>query len=304
MPIDAPGRTISGAIHDRIAVNGTHLHCVSLGTSGSPVLLVHGFPETWWAFHKLMPLLAERHRVHAVDLRGFGDSDLADGEFDSTVASEDLHQLIAALGEGPVHLVAQDISGTTAFRLAATHPDAIASFTAIELGLPGFGLEAFADVTNGGAWYFGVMAAPGIPDMLLAGRETAFVGDYMFPSMCAVADAVDYGDVAEFVRTYARPGGWNGATGLYASVLKEGEKIAALARSGAIRAPVLAIGAGGGPFTEHTMKQAAPGTDVRSIQIDDVGHYAAMEAPERVATAIRDFVEEVDTGRVGVARRF
>ena len=151
MPIDAPGRTISGAIHDRIAVNGTHLHCVSLGTSGSPVLLVHGFPETWWAFHKLMPLLAERHRVHAVDLRGFGDSDLADGEFDSTVASEDLHQLIAALGEGPVHLVAQDISGTTAFRLAATHPDAIASFTAIELGLPGFGLRPVGTDARGGS---------------------------------------------------------------------------------------------------------------------------------------------------------
>lgn len=301
MRINAPGRTIPGAVHDRIAVNGTHLHCVSLGSSGSPVLLVHGFPETWWAFQKVMPLLAERHRVHAVDLRGFGDSDLADGGFDSTVAAEDLHQLIAALGEGPVHLVAQDISGTTAFRLAATHPDAIASFTAIELGLPGFGLEAFADVTHGGAWYFGVMAAPGIPDMLLAGREAAFVGGYMFASMCAVKDAVDPADVAEFVRTYARPGGWSGATGLYASVLKEGEKIVALAQSGSIRAPVLAIGASGGPFTEHTMKRAAPGANVRSVQIDDAGHYAAMEAPERVASAIRGFIEDVDGESIGAA---
>ncbi|MDX7951458.1 alpha/beta hydrolase [Lichenihabitans sp. Uapishka_5] len=298
MPIDALGRTISGAIHDRIAVNGTHLHYVSLGTSGSPILLVHGFPETWWAFHEVMPVLAERHRVHAVDLRGFGDSDLANDEFDSKVAAEDLHQLITALGKGPMHLVAQDISGTTAFRLAATHPDAIASFTAIEMGLPGFGMEAFADVTNGGAWYFGVMATRGIPDMLLAGREAAFVGDYMFPSMCAVPDAVGEGDVAEFARTYARPGGWDGATGLYASVLKEGEKIVALAQSDAIRVPVLAIGAGGGPFTEHTMKRAAPGTDVRSIQIGGAGHYAAMEAPERVAAAIRDFVGEVDAARI------
>lgn len=296
MPLNAPNRTLAGAVHDRIAVNGTHIHCVSLGTSGSPILLVHGFPETWWAFHNVMPLLAERHRVHAVDLRGFGDSDPVDGEFDSMVAAEDLHQLIAALGQGPVHLVAQDISGTTAFRLAATHPDAIASFTAIEMGLPGFGLEAFADVTNGGAWYFGVMATPGIPDLLLAGRESAFVGGYMFSSMCAIPDAVGDDDVAEFARTYARPGGWNGATGLYASVLKEGEKIVALAQSGALRAPVLAIGASGGKFTEHTMRQAAPEASVRSVQIDGVGHYAAMEAPERVATAIRDFVEDVDAG--------
>ncbi|MEC3947817.1 alpha/beta fold hydrolase [Sphingobium sp. HWE2-09] len=297
MPITAPGPTIPGAVHDRIAVNGTILHHVSMGTSGSPILLVHGFPESWWAFHMIMPLLAERHRVHAVDLRGFGDSDVVEDEFSSSVAAEDLHQLITAIGEGPVHLVAQDVSGTPAFRLAATYPDAIASFTAIEMALPGFGMEAFADVTKGGAWYFGVMATPGIPDMLLAGRESSFIGDYMFPTMCGAPDAISQEDVAEFARTYARPGGWNGATGLYGSVLKDGEEIAALAQAGAIRAPVLAIGSSGGAFTEYTMRQAAPGANIRSVQIDGIGHYAAMEAPNEVAIAIRDFFEEVDANR-------
>ena len=51
--------------------------------AGSPILLVHGFPETWWAFRKVIPLLAERHRVFAVDLRGFGDSEQADGDYSS-----------------------------------------------------------------------------------------------------------------------------------------------------------------------------------------------------------------------------
>ena len=62
--------TIQGVTHHTVAVNGTELHFVSAGTIGSPVLLVHGFPESWWAFRKLIPLLAESHRVFAVDLRG------------------------------------------------------------------------------------------------------------------------------------------------------------------------------------------------------------------------------------------
>ena len=54
--------TIQGVTHHTVAVNGTELHFVSAGTIGSPVLLVHGFPESWWAFRKLIPLLAESHR--------------------------------------------------------------------------------------------------------------------------------------------------------------------------------------------------------------------------------------------------
>jgi pimeloyl-ACP methyl ester carboxylesterase len=68
------GPTLPGITHHYAQVNGTRLHYVAAGTSGSPVLLVHGFPETWWAFRKLIPLLAASHRVFAVDLRGFGDS--------------------------------------------------------------------------------------------------------------------------------------------------------------------------------------------------------------------------------------
>src|SRR5262249_53480427 len=136
----APGSpATAGIMHHTAAVNGTELHYVSAGTTGSPILLVHRFPESWWAFHRLIPLLAERHRVFAVDLRGFGDSRVSEDDYDSAAAAEDLHQLIACLGAGPVHLTGQDISGGTVFRLAATRPGDIASFTAIEIGLAGFG---------------------------------------------------------------------------------------------------------------------------------------------------------------------
>ena len=76
--------TVPEITHHRASVNGTTLHYAAAGTTGSPILLVHGFPETWRAFRKLIPLLAASHRVFAVDLRGFGDSDTAPGDYDST----------------------------------------------------------------------------------------------------------------------------------------------------------------------------------------------------------------------------
>src|SRR6266568_741347 len=277
MDVTPAGPALPGITHHYAEVNGTRLHYVAAGTSGSPVLLVHGFPETWWAFRKLIPLLAASHRVFAVDLRGFGDSGNEPGAYDSTTSAEDLHLLIGQLNVGPVHLTGQDISGATVFRLATTHPENVLSFTAIEMGLPGFGLEML----------------PGIPEMLLAGREREFLGQFAFPAMSATPGAITDADIDEFVRTYSRPGGWRGAIGLYQSMLQEGPEIKALAETHGLTVPVLAVGAGGGPFTAGTMSQAAPG-EVSSVSLDGVGHYAAMEAPDELAKAILGFAGSVD----------
>jgi pimeloyl-ACP methyl ester carboxylesterase len=289
---------VDGVEHHTTRVNGTTLHYVSAGDTGSPVLLVHGFPETWWAFHEVIPLLAATHRVFAVDLRGFGDSS-ADGAvaYDSATAAEDLHQLIERLGVGPVHLVGQDIAGATVLRLAANHPEHVRSLTAVEMGLPGFGLEALGDVTRGGSWHIGVLAAPGIPELLLAGRERELLAGWAFPTMTVVPDAVTESDVDELVRTYARPGGWRGAAGLYRSMLAEGDDLRRLLEATPVAAPVLAVGGGGGPFTVATMRQVAGGR-VDSVQLDGVGHFVAMEAPGELASAILAFVADVD----GVSR--
>jgi pimeloyl-ACP methyl ester carboxylesterase len=294
MEIAPFGLTISDVTHHQITVNGTRLHYVSAGNAGSPILLVHGFPESWWTFHKLIPLLAARHRVYALDLRGFGDSESQTDPADSATLAEDLSGLVDALGVGPVHLVAQDISGATAVRLAMKHPEQLLSFTAIEMGLPGYGLEGFADVTRGGTWYIGVLAAPGIADMLLAGREEAFLGQFAFPSMCANSAAFSEADIAEFVRVYSRAHGWTGAVGLYQSMLKEGQEIRELAGTNKLAMPVLAIGAGGGEFTAGTMMQVVEPGRVSSELLQGVGHYAAMEAPDAVADALLKFADMVD----------
>lgn len=283
--------TIAGVTHHRVAVNDTELHYVSAGETGSPVLLVHGFPESWWTFHRLIPLLAAQHRVFAVDLRGFGDSAVAGEAHDSATAAADLAALIEHLGLGPVHLTGQDVSGPTAYRLAAVHPEHVRSLAAIETGLPGFGVEVLADVTHGGAWHIGVLAAPGIPELLLAGRERAFIADYAIPSLVAAPGTFTAADVDELARGYARDGGFRGAAGLYRSLLADGPEVRALAAR-PLAMPVLAVGGGSGPFTAAALEQVA--TDVSTTTIEGIGHYVAMEAPERLAAELLAFFGDAD----------
>lgn len=286
---------IAGITHHTADVNGTRLHFASAGDHGTPILLVHGFPESWWAFHKVIPLLASSHRVFAVDLRGWGDSSHDGDDFSSRAAADDLHALVAHLGAGPVHVTGQDISGGTVFRFAARYPDDVRSLTAVEMGLAGFGLEGFADVTHGGSWHIGALAAPGIPEMLFAGRERALFGEWAFPSMTGVPDSISDEDIAEFARVFTVEGGWRGATGLYSSMLAEGEELRALAAAAPLDVPTLAVGSFGGEFTAITLNQVSH-RPARSVLLEGVGHYVALEAPDALAAALLAFTGDVDAG--------
>lgn len=279
------GATIAGVVHHLARVNGADLHYVSAGTSGSPILLVHGFPETWWTFRRVIPLLAAHHRVYAVDLRGFGDSGPADEHHSSAVAAEDLHALIEHLSLGSLHVVGQDVSGSTVFRLAATHPEDVSSLTAIESGLAGFGAEGLADVTHGGVWYIGALAAPSVAALLFEKEARAFIGEYLYPLYGVARAAVGPEDVNEFARTYGRPGGFSGAASLYRGMLTEGPELRALAESTPLRVPVTTVGSSGGGFT-HAAFGGVTTKDVRDIRLDGVGHYVAQEAPQLLAEAL------------------
>jgi len=111
--------------------------------------------------------------------------------------------------------------------------------------------------------------------------------------MSATPGAITDADIDEFARTYSRPGGWRGAAGLYQSMLREGPDIRALAQTPGLTVPVLAVGAGAGPFTAATMSRAAR-ADISSVSLDGVGHYAAMEAPGELAKAVLDFTASID----------
>jgi pimeloyl-ACP methyl ester carboxylesterase len=293
--ITPAGATIPEVTHHRADVNGARLHYVSAGASGSPVLLIHGWPETWWAFRKVIPLLAATHRVFAVDLRGFGDSSTADGGYDAAACAEDLHHLVRHLGVGPVHVLCQDLSGGPGFRFAATHPAGVLSFTAVEASLAGFGLELLADVAHGGFWHIGFFAAPGIPEILLPGHERQLLADWAYPVMTVVKDAITDGDIDEFTRTFARPNGWRGSEGLYQSIFTDNGQTRELAESQPLAVPVLTVEGVNARLTEQTFRQAAAGK-VTSVRLEGVGHLIAQEAPEALSAAILEFTEHADGG--------
>jgi pimeloyl-ACP methyl ester carboxylesterase len=293
--ITPAGATIPGVTHHLADVNGARLHYVSAGASGSPVVLVHGWPESWWAFRKLIPLLAETHRVFAVDLRGFGDSSTADSGYDHATAAKDLHHLVRHLGAGPVHFLCQDASGGPGFRFAATHPDEVLSFIAVETTLVGYGLESFADVAHGGSWHVGFLGTPGIPTLLLPGRERDLLAGWAYPMMTAVKGSVTEDDLDEFTRTYARQDGWRGTEGLYHSIFTDDGQTRALAEKQPLTVPVLTVASVSAPFTEQTFSQVTAGT-VTSVRLEGVGHLVAQEAPEALSAAILEFTGHVDNG--------
>ena len=276
--------TIADVRHGTAAVNGTRLHYVTAGDQGTPVLLVHGFPETWWAFRTLIPLLAARHRVYAVDLRGFGDSDVADESYSGAVAAEDLHALIEHLAMGPMHVVGQDVSGGVVYRLAATHPEDVISLTAIESGLagirrrrtrrrhprrrlvhrrPGRPRHRRPAVREGGP-----RLHRGVPVPALRRRPHR-------------SQRRGHHRVRPHLRQARRVLRRRRPLPRHAA----GAELRTLAQDAPLRLPVTTIGSRGGGFT-HAAFSAVTAQEVTAIQLDGIGHYVAQEAPGLLADVL------------------
>ena len=103
--------------HRTASVNGIQLHYV-IGGKGDPVVLLHGWPETWYSWHHVMPALAENHTVIAPDLRGLGDSSKPLTGYDGKTVAEDIHQLVTQLGFKTLFLVGHDIGTQVAYSYA------------------------------------------------------------------------------------------------------------------------------------------------------------------------------------------
>ena len=166
--------------HRMVEINGIRMHYVTAG-SGEPVVLLHGFPETWYAWRKIIPALATRHMVIAPDLRGCGDTDRPDAAFDKRTAAEDIHQLVQHLDVGPVNLVGHDVGTMVSYAYAAAYRNEIRKLAMMESALPGFGLEELYDADAYPRMYhLGLSEAPnGLDEALITGRELMFVSHFM-----------------------------------------------------------------------------------------------------------------------------
>ena len=123
--------------HHTASVNGIQMHYV-IGGQGDPVVLLHGWPETWYAWHKIMPALAKNYTVIAPDLRGLGDSSKPPTGYDGKTVAEDIHQLVTQLGFNSIFLVGHDIGAWVAYPYAAEHPTEVKKLVVMDVTIPGF----------------------------------------------------------------------------------------------------------------------------------------------------------------------
>src|SRR6476619_3130806 len=123
--------------HHMATVNGIQIHYV-IGGRGDPVVLLHGWPETWYAWHKVMPALAKNYTVIAPDLRGLGDSSKPLTGYDGKTVAEDIHQLVTRLGFKTIFLVGHDIGSFVVYPYAAEHPTEVKRLVVMDVPPPGF----------------------------------------------------------------------------------------------------------------------------------------------------------------------
>ncbi|WP_405148831.1 alpha/beta hydrolase [Sphaerisporangium sp. NBC_01403] len=184
-------------------VNDVRLHYVE-GGSGRPLLLLGGWPQTWWQWHKVMPALARRHRVIAVDLRGMGGSAKPTGGYDKRTMARDIRELVRHLGLESVGIAGHDIGGMVAQAHAAAYPEATTRIALLDVPHPD---ESWSDmrllpepdqhintiIENGARsylWWFAFNQVRGLPEKLLDGRSRLVV-DWLFERQAKDPAAID-----------------------------------------------------------------------------------------------------------------
>ena len=266
------------------------LHYARAGT-GDPVVLLHGWPQSWYCWRKIMPALAQRYTVIAPDLRGLGDSSRPLEGYDKRVIAEDIWKLTQHLRFDRYFLVGHDWGGPVAFCLAATHPVAIRRLVMLDTAVPGDGSGTFSQ--HGRRWHHAFHQTADLPEALVAGREDIYLG-WFYGQYGYTAGAIGPEDIEEYLRTYRQPGALRAGFAYYRALNKDVADNQTLLARGKLTMPVLALGGGKGfgrgAETLESLKRVA--LDVRGGVIEDCGHWMAEEQPEAVTRAVLDFFAE------------
>lgn len=284
---EAPTATMRAVdlTHARIRLGEVSLHYVTAG-EGEPVVLLHGFPQTWLTWRHVIPILAARYTVIAPDIRGLGDSSKPVGGYDKRTAAEDIHQLVRALGHERIRLVGHDIGGWIAYPYAAAHPEEVEKLVVLQALVPGFGLEQ----KMGNAWHFRFHMEPDLPEALVSGRERIYV-DRFISNGIYDRSAISPEALDEYVRCFSTPGTSRAAFNYYRSLPQDAKDNAGLAAA-KLPMPVLALGGelaeGDNVFT--SVKQIAE--NVRGGSVERAGHWIPEERPDHLAELLFDFFDQ------------
>jgi pimeloyl-ACP methyl ester carboxylesterase len=273
-----------GFVSGTAQANGTTLHYVRGGT-GPAVILLHGFPEDWYEYHRVMPLLAKHFTVVAVDLRGIGSSTATPGGYDAANMAEDVHQLVEHLHLEHVYVVGHDIGGMVAYAFTRRYPETCRGVMLLDAPVPGLG-PWDAVKANPIIWHIHFQQTPDLPEQLIAGREGIYFRHFLN------SDTFSDADVARYARSYAAPDHLRALLEIYRA-FPANEKFNA-AQESAISLPLVLAPGENSPF-EKLMAGFAEAlrdhgcANVKIEVIKNSVHYVADEQPEAVAQLIERY---------------
>ena len=283
--------------HGAATVAGNRLHFVE-GGSGAPVLLLPGWPQSWYVWRYVMPLLAAAgRRVIALDPRGMGDSDRPASGYDMRTVAAEIHSVVEALAltkDGPIDVVGHDLGTWTGYAYANEWQGDVRRLAVFDAALPGITPPPAPGIpsaeNNLKTWHFGFNRLDDLPELLLQGREREFL-TWLFRAKSVRPWAITPADLDEYVRVNATPGASRAAFSYYRHMLSpEGLEHSHTRAERKLTVPVLAFGADGGVGVAliDTMRLVAG--DVRGGVFGNCGHYMPEEAPRAVAEQVISFL--------------
>jgi pimeloyl-ACP methyl ester carboxylesterase len=279
-----------------VDIGALRLHAV-IGGDGPPLLLVHGWPQTWYAWRMLMPTLAQDFQVIAVDQRGIGLSDRPEEGYDTGTLAGDLVALMDALGHQRFALYGTDTGLIIAYALAADHPDRLARLVVSEAPIPGISPPfplLLPPPLNARLWHLAFNQLPAeVNEQLVRGREDIFFGAE-FAASAGTKKLPD--DVVRYYidRLASDPDALHGSFQLYrafpATTAQNEQR-----KTRRLTMPVLAIGGAesSGAMVADTMKLVAD--DVQGVVVNSA-HWVAEQAPEELLAALTAFLAPYRAG--------
>jgi pimeloyl-ACP methyl ester carboxylesterase len=277
--------------HHTVPVNGIQMHYV-IGGKGDPVVLLHGWPETWYQWRHVMPALAKNYTVIAPDLRGLGDSSKPVSGYDGKTVAEDIHQLVTKLGYKSIYLVGHDIGTLIVYPYAAAHPSEVKKLVVMEAPIPGF-----YPPNRPMLWWVPFHQTPDIPEALVQGNEMLYLS-WFYRNLANNPAAITQEDINEYVSHYSTPGGMRAGFEYYRAIpLNEIQNMNYSKTE--LTMPVLALGGGytpafGGNVTmisaEYGMKMLAQ--NVTGIIVPNSGHWIPEEQPKFLVEQLTKFFNQ------------
>lgn len=296
--VKVPLPELAGVRHRFIDLPGLRMHIAEVG-DGPPLLLLHGFPQHWWAWRRVIPALAEHYRVICPDLRGAGWTDAPPDGYTSDQLVADVVALLDTLQLEKVNILGYDWGGQVGYRVCLAHPDRVDRFVCLAAPHPYPEFHARILLSMWRLWPMFAIAMPGLgPWILRAGKQRLprwmMTSDTSDPSVFP-RDVVD-----TFVTLLADPARAHAGSALYRHfILSEAKRAGAGAYRGTrLRTPTLSLYGtvlydDNDPTREHpeiTGGYEGYADEMTLERIPGAGYYIAEEKPEVVVARTLEFL--------------